>query len=490
MAKNRAKKSNIRVSATTFYFYDLETSGLSPRDSRIMQFGGQRTDMDLKPIGKLHNILIKLTEDILPDPYAVLVTGITPQQTVAEGITEAEFLKIFTEEISIPGTTFVGFNNVRFDDEFIRYMHYRNFYDPYEWTYRDGRSRWDLLDVTRMTRALRPEAIRWPKDKDNKPTNRLELLASVNKLDHKNAHDALSDAMAAIAVARLIKSKQPKLFDFLLSMRDKQKIAKLVESGQPFVYTSGKYPGEFEKTTVAVMLAKHPKRAGALVYDLRYDPTDLSDLKVDKLVEAWRRRHDDPGLHLPIKTLQYNRCPAVAPLSVLDTSSQKRLGLSVASARANMEKLSDQQDLIGRVLKAVGLMDEQQDLKFSDEHPVVDAQLYNGFFSDADRQLSRQIHAYDPGKLLDFLPKFYDKRLKALLPLYKARNFPASLTDAERIVWEQYKHDYLITGGNDSRLARYFAKLEELKQQSKLTDKQTHIIEELRLYGKALFPEN
>ena len=88
------------------------------------------------------------------------------------------------------------------------------------------------------------------------------------------------------------------------------------------------------------------------------------------------------------------------------------------------------------------------------------------------------------------MKNFNEKGLKVLLPLYKARNFPASLTDAERIVWEQYKHDYLITGGNDSRLARYFAKLEELKQQSKLTDKQTHIIEELRLYGKALFPEN
>lgn len=476
------------MSLQTFYFYDLETSGLSPRDSRIMQFGGQRTDMDLNPIGKPHNILIKLTEDTLPDPYAVLVTGITPQQTIADGVTEAEFLKIFTEEISTPNTIFVGFNNVRFDDEFVRYMHYRNFYDPYEWTYKDGRSRWDLLDVTRMTRALRPEAIKWPVDKDNKPTNRLELLASVNKLDHANAHDALSDAMATIDIARLIKSKQPKLFKYLLDMRDKQKIAKLVESGQPFVYTSGKYPGEFEKTTIAVMLTKHPKRAGALVYDLRQDPSVLSGLTVNELVEAWRRRHDDQGLHLPIKSLQYNRCPAVAPLSVLDASSQKRLRLSIATAQANLQKLGDQQDLVDRVLRAVGLMDEQQELKFASEHSPVDAQLYDGFFSNTDRQLSTQIHTCDPSKLLEFLPKLYDKRLKTLLPLYKARNFPTSLTDTERATWEHHKHEYLFKGGDNSRLAHYFAKLEELKQQSSPSDKEKYIIEELRLYGEALLP--
>src|SRR3989344_5067621 len=166
--------------SSSLLFYDLETSGFNPREQRIMQFAGQRTEMQLKPIGEPFNYLIKMTEDILPDPDAVLLTGITPQSTIADGITEVAFLKIFAHEISIPGTVFVGFNSIRFDDEFIRFLHYRNFYDAYEWHWADGRGRWDMLDVVRMTRALRPDGIKWPFDSSGVPANRLELLTAIN----------------------------------------------------------------------------------------------------------------------------------------------------------------------------------------------------------------------------------------------------------------------------------------------------------------------
>jgi exodeoxyribonuclease I len=116
---------------------------------------------------------------------------------------EAEFLRLFHREVATPQTVFVGYNTVRFDDEFMRFLHYRNFHDPYEWQWQNDKSRWDLLDVARMTRALRPEGIEWPFDAKVKPTNRLELLSSLNKLDHANAHDALSDVQATIALAQL-----------------------------------------------------------------------------------------------------------------------------------------------------------------------------------------------------------------------------------------------------------------------------------------------
>ena len=146
----------------TFFFYDLETSGLSARDARIMQFAGIRTDMDLNPIGESVNVLVKLNDDTIPSPEAIMVTGITPQQTLADGITEAELSRMLIDEVFTPDTIAVGFNNIRFDDEFIRHLFWRNFHDPYEWSWRDGRSRWDLLDVVRMTRALRPNGIEWP----------------------------------------------------------------------------------------------------------------------------------------------------------------------------------------------------------------------------------------------------------------------------------------------------------------------------------------
>ena len=474
----------------TFYFYDLETTGVNPRDARVMQFAGQRTDANLEPIGEPHNLLIKLTDDVLPEPDAIMITGITPQQTMADGITEAEFLRIFYEEIATPGTVFVGFNTVRFDDEFMRYMMWRNFYDPYAWQWQDGRSRWDLMDVVRMTRALRPAGIQWPFAADGKPTNRLELLTSLNGLDHKAAHDALSDVYATIAVARLIRSKQPKLFDYLLSMRGKKEIASLVEAGQPIVYTSGKYAGEFEKTTVAVYLADHPRKKGALVYDLRHDPTEFLALSAGELVSRWQWTRDESApKRLPVKTLQYNRCPAVAPLGVLDADSRTRLSLDQAIMERHLKILRTADGFVDRLYDALKTMDTQQQTSFISDEQDVDAQLYDGFIDGPDKTLARVVLAARTDAELGELDiQFHDKRLIAMLPLYKARNFPKSLTDEERQAWESFRTARLMSGGAKSRAARYFARLAALAESPKLSDHKRFLLEELQLWGQSILP--
>lgn len=473
--------------ATSFFFYDLETSGINPRDARIMQFAGQRTDMQLNPVGEPTNVLIKLTDDVLPEPDAILITGITPQQTIADGITEAEFLKLFYEEVATPGTIFTGFNSVRFDDEFMRFLHYRNFYDPYEWQYTENKSRWDLLDVVRMTRALRPEGIEWPVDAKGNPTNRLELLTKVNGIAHEGAHDALSDVQALIAVAKLIYEKQPKLFDYLLKIRDKKVAKQLVTSGQPFLYSSGKYASEFEKTTAVALLADHPKRQGALVFDLRHDPSDFAAMSAAEMAAAWRLRRDEPGVRLPIKTLQYNRCPAIAPFGVLDEPSQKRLGLDPTVIAANFKKLQSV-DLAPKVLEAVSLLDAQQQTAFLQNENDVDGQLYDGFFGDGDRNAIRAVRAASPGELADFSTNFSDNRLTALLPLYKARNYPQSLQDEERAAWESFRETQLLGGKQGGRAARYFNRLAELAARTDLSSEKQYLLEELQLYGQSILP--
>ncbi|MBQ3348427.1 exodeoxyribonuclease I, partial [Candidatus Saccharibacteria bacterium] len=222
----------------TFFFYDLETSGLKAREDRIMQFAGQKTDMELNPIGEPVNILVKMTDDALPSPGAISVTGITPQMTLMDGISEAEFCRYVVEEVFVPNTIVLGYNTVRFDDEFMRATLWRNFYDAYEWEWKDNRSRWDMLDVVRLVRALRPEGINWPVTDEGKATNRLELLTKCNGLSHEHAHDALSDVYATIAVAKMIREKQPRKFEYLFKMRNKNEVQKLVklENPQPCVY--------------------------------------------------------------------------------------------------------------------------------------------------------------------------------------------------------------------------------------------------------------
>jgi exodeoxyribonuclease-1 len=474
----------------SFYFYDLETSGFNAKVSRIMQFAGQRTDMDLNPIGGPDNVLIKITPDILPDPDAVLVTGITPQATLTDGITEAEFTKYLSGKVSTPDTIMVGFNNIRFDDEFLRYTLWRNFYDAYEWHWKDGCSRWDMLDVVRMTRALRPNGIEWPFAPDGKPTNRLEYLTSVNKLDHKSAHDALSDVNATIALARLIKTKQPKLFDYLLNLRDKKKVIALVTKGDPVVYSSGRYPSEYEKTSVAVMVGKHPDKDAALMYDLRVDPDNFTDLSAQKLAELWNTWGRDAP-YFPVKALSYNKCPAIAPMSVLDKETAERIKIDLNEIKANLEKLKKAKGFSEKLVEALSISKPKTQTGLVMSEQEVDGLLYEGFVPESDKTKMRVVRAASPDELSSAV-EFSDERLKLLLPLYKARNFPKSLSGEEQEHWEEFRKHRLLDGGEKSRSAKFFQRLAELGsanlEDALSSSQRQYRLEELNLYGQAILP--
>lgn len=474
----------------TFYFYDLETSGFNAREARIMQFAGQRTDEDLKPIGEPHNVLVKITPDILPDPEAILVTGITPQKTIQDGITEAEFLKLFHSEISVPNTIFVGFNSVRFDDEFIRFTNYRNFYDPYEWQWQDGRSRWDIMDLARITRALRPAGIEWPFDSEGKPANRLGMLAAVNKLEHTNAHDALSDVMATIGVANLIKTKQPKLFDYMLKIRDKKEVQKLSGSGNPFVYCSGRYSADFEKTTIVNTVALHPTQSGsAFVYNLREDPKPFIELSPNELADLMKKwKFAEGELRLPVKQLQFNKCPAIAPLGVLDADTKVRLNINDDIISSNLETLRSAKDFGDKIKEAVRINEKQKQSELLIDVQDVDAQLYDGFFADSDKSKMRTVRSANVDKLADLHLDFADDRLTKLLLLYKARQFPKSLSERDQQDWEEYRTKRLFDGDQKSRYAKYLSKINVLASQPSALDAEKYILEELSLYAQSIAP--
>lgn len=470
--------------AQTFFFYDLETSGLSARQDRIMQFAGQRTDMNLQPIGEPYNLLVALNDDTLPSPDALMVTGITPQKTVDEGYTEAQFARMLSEEIFTPDTIAVGFNNMRFDDEFIRHLLWRNFYDPYEWSWKDGRSRWDLLDVVRLTRALRPEGIKWPFDDKGEPTNRLELITQANGIAHENAHDALADVTALIDVTKLVKDKQPQLYEYLLKMRDKKQVQTLVnlDDKKPFVYASGRYDKEFAKTTVAFPLSSG-RHGAVIVYDLRYDPTPFVDLSADdlaaKIFATWEQRQAEDFVSLPVKELQYNRCPAVAPLGVLEQGDGwQKISLDAKTVQKHQNILLSHPDFAEKLR---GIFENKPAFK---KMPDPEAQLYDGFLNDRDRIRVEAVRNADERELADFHPEFQDERLVPLLLHYKARNFPRTLSQDELQQWESWRAQHL-----QAQLPQFMASLQRLAPTANDNDRQ-FTLQELQLWAESVLPSD
>jgi exodeoxyribonuclease-1 len=467
--------------AHTYFFYDLETSGLNARTDRIMQFAGQRTDTELNPIGEAYNVLIRLNDDTLPSPEAILVTGITPQQTVEDGVTEAEFARLLIDDICLADTMTVGFNNIRFDDEFIRCLLWRNFHDPYEWCWKNGCSRWDILDVVRMTRALRPDGIEWP-IVDGKATNRLELITKLNGIEHLSAHDALSDVDATIAVARLIKERQPQLFDYLLDMRDKKRVMKLINlaTPAPFVYTSGRYEEKYHKTTVAYPLA--PGTHGTvIVYDLRYDPSkwigmSLGELKKN-LTASWEDRKRDGFVPVPVKELHYNRSPAVAPLGVLaHGGGWERIGLDQTTIEKHCRLLMSAPDFAENIRS---LCSEKPSYPAAVEP---EARLYDSFLNDHDRLRVETVRNAAEHDLTNLQPEFQDERLSDLLLHYKARSFPGTLSEDEAAQWERWRADRI-----NRQMPAFTASLQKLAAETSDEGKQ-FILQELQLWAESILP--
>lgn len=437
--------------------------------------------MNLEPIGEPYNLLVTLNDDTLPSPDALMVTGITPQKTVEEGYTEAQFARMLSAEIFTPETVAVGFNNVRFDDEFIRHLLWRNFHDPYEWSWKDGRSRWDLLDVVRLTRALRPEGINWPLDDKGEPSNRLELITSANGIAHENAHDALADVTALIAVTKLIKQKQPQLYDYLLKMRDKKVVQQLVnvDDKKPFVYASGRYDKEFAKTTVAFPLTTS-RNGGVVVYDLRYDPTPFVELSTEelskKIFASWEERQAEDFVKLPVKELQYNRCPAVAPLGVLEQGDGwQKISLDLKTVQKHQNILLNHPDFAEKLRT---IFENKPVFK---KLPDPEAQLYDGFLNDRDRIRVEAVRNADERELADFHPEFQDERLAPLLLHYKARNFPRSLSEDDLAQWEAWRAQHL-----QAQLPQFMASLQRLAPTA--TDEQQFILQELQLWAESTLP--
>lgn len=420
---------------SSLFWYDYETTGIDPRRDRPLQVAGIRTDEQFNEIGEPLNIYCQPSDDILPHPAACLVTGITPSKLAAQGLGEADFMTRVHAELSQPGTCGVGYNSLRFDDEMTRYSLYRNFFDPYAREWQGGNSRWDLIDLLRTAYALRPEGIVWPEE-DGRVTLKLERLTAANGIEHGQAHDALSDVRATIALARLLRSKQPKLYDYLYQLRSKQRVLDQIKLLQPLVHISGRFAGTRHYLALVLPLAWHPRNRNALIVcDLQVDISPLLNESAQTLRTRLYTRRDQLAageLPVPLKLLHINRCPVVAPLSVLREQDIQRLQLDMPTYQAHAEQLkanpAQWQDKLAEVYG------EEQFAPNEDP----EQQLYGGFIGERDRRLCEQVRRAEPHRLAKDAWPFDDGRLPELLFRYRARNFATTLSAEEQQRWRVF----------------------------------------------------
>lgn len=436
----------------SFLFYDLETYGADPRRTRIAQFAAIRTDAALNPVEEPVDFLVRPADDLLPSPGATLVTGIDPAHALREGVNEAEAFARIHEEMARPETCTVGYNSLRFDDEFVRHGLFRNFFDPYEREWRGGNSRWDLLDVMRLAHALRPDGIQWPRREDGQASFRLEHLATANGVREGDAHEALSDVRALIGMARKLRQAQPRLWEYALRLRDKRFAAQLLDLSamQPVLHVSQRYPATRLCAAPVVPLARHPSIDNRIiVFDLDSEPDALLDLDADAIADRlYVRQADLPEgeARIPLKEVHLNRCPALVDWAHLRDTDLERLRIDPVLVETRALRLRDAGPPLAEKIRKVYSRDGSR------ERSDVDAAIYDGFIGDGDKRKFAQVRSTPPHLLGAAEFGFRDGRLPELLFRYRARNWPQSLSFAEHERWNAYRRERLSRDSGLSEL--------------------------------------
>ncbi len=478
------------MSSHTFLWHDYETFGVTPRSDRPAQFAAIRTDAELNEIGDPIMLYCQPAADYLPDPQSCLITGITPQLCLEQGVPEHQFAATICDAFSQPGTIGVGYNTIRFDDEVTRFLFWRNLIDPYAREWQNDCGRWDLLDVVRLTYALRPDGIEWPKKEDGSQSFKLEDLARANGLLHEAAHDALSDVRATIALARLIRDRQPKLFDFAFGLHRKDRVASELglpatrETARPFLHVSGMFPAERGCLAVMWPLASHPtNRNELLAWDLAHDPSELRDLDVATLrLRLFTRSADLPEgvARLPIKGVHLNKSPmVVGNLRTLAPAMATRWGIDMEAAMRNAA--------IAAALPDMSAIWSQVYERPKEGTPDVDEDLYGGFVGNGDRRRLTQLRSLSPGQLAQARTGFDDPRLEELLFRYRARNFAETLTEEEAERWEAHRVARLLEGEGGARnVDELFAEIDTLAETA--DERAEEILGALYEYAEAIAP--
>ncbi|MEQ8514061.1 MAG: exodeoxyribonuclease I [Chromatocurvus sp.] len=477
----------------TFYWHDYETFGTDPMRDRPVQFAGQRTDADFNPVGEPLVIYARPAEDYLPQPGACLVTGITPQLALEEGVPECEFIARIHDELAAPGTCGVGYNSLRFDDEVTRHTLYRNLFDPYAREWKNGNSRWDIIDALRAAYALRPEGIEWPLREDGLPSFRLEELTAANGIAHAEAHDALSDVTATIAVARLLRDRQPKLYEYMLGLRRKPAATAMldVRAMKPVLHVSGMFGAARHNIGLIVPLMAHPgNRNEVICYDLDADPRDLIEMDADTLrARLYSRGEDLPeGAQRPgLKSVHVNRSPVLVTARMADAHTAARLGLDGERCRRHLAQLRRWRETdAGGFDEKLAAIHAPRDWP-QDSDP--DTQLYGGgFFSDSDRRVMDSLRRLPPDSLAAAAPVFEDTRLPEMFFRYRARNYPDTLDDADRERWDEFRLHRLSgeAPGFPCGLEAYQADLAERLQALSPGSPSRQVIEALQAWGDTL----
>ena len=447
----------------TYLFYDTETTGLNPAFDQVLTFAAIRTDTRLNEISR-EEIVVKLRPDVVPSPGAFLTHRLTPE-VLETGVSEYEAALKIHRLFNTPDTISCGYNSLGFDDEFLRFLFYRNLLDPYAHQFARGCSRMDMLPVTVIYRLFCQNVLSWPSLENGKGTLKLEFISRENGFTTSGrAHEAMSDVEALLALARQF-SSEDKIWAYVQTFFDKKKEGRRILSldeahlpgNEPFrigIMVSPAFGVQFNYMAPVLHLG------GSIPYKnqslwLRLDQDDLLSRKDTETgfydFFVTRKRAGDQLFVLP----------------GLDRFKGRLTPAAKEQCKRNLDAIRENWDLF---METVAF---HRQFKY----PVIpdldlDAALYqDGFFSSAEKQDMAQFHAILASGDLTAADQLSSQRLRRMARRVVYRNFPTQVPEEIGFVTHlQRLADQGATGAvtgykNDSKLtcSEALAQLREIE---------------------------
>ncbi|VFP86245.1 Exodeoxyribonuclease I [Buchnera aphidicola (Cinara pseudotaxifoliae)] len=469
------KNSNDCIFEKNFIFYDYETFGKNVSVDRIAQFCSIEVDSEFKKFSKKKIFFCYPPIDYLPDPESILITKILPQYTHKYGINEYFFAKKIYKIFSQKNICIVGYNNINFDNLITRNLFYRNLFDPYEWSWKNGNFTWDIINILRAFYIFHPNTMIWPSDVNGIVSFKLFDITKINKIKHFNTHDAYSDVLATFLVAKYLYEKNKCFFLFLYKISHKKYILSFIykNHNKPFFYLSSYFGSKNRNLGCVMIIGSHPNYKNTfIVIDLSvclkkifylYSSIEYHKITIKNLFDCG------------IKIIYLNKSPLLFSYSSLSQYDCNRVQINYTLCQKNFFLLQNNIHIKNWIISFFTCTVPKKIVL------DVDLMLYKNFFSSKDKSLFVLLHKRCPLKWINWYPKFIDNRIREIFFRIKARNFLYLLNNREKKSWKKHCKNKI----NSNFINTYLDNIKKLQlQQAK--EENLFVLKKLILYTKKI----
>jgi exodeoxyribonuclease I len=386
---------------SNFVFYDFETSSSNKYWGQIIQIGAILTNENLEELDR-YDARCRLSPGIIPEAMALIVNKSSPKMLKGSNLSHYEMIRQFVDTLKKWGkATYVGFNSIEFDEEFLRCTLFQTLEYPYL-TSTNGNTRGDILSLARAANLYYPNTLKNSINKKGNAVYKLDQMAPLNGIKHGDAHSAIGDVVATVGVAKIIAKKAPNVWKASLLTMDKNQSLELIKS-ELYFCTNEYFYGK-SRPYVQAFVCQHPQYQWPLCFDLKHDPNIFLKMSIKELESAMKK---NPKF---LRTVRHNKHPVIMnPSYGNEFDEYKTIGKDTLSKRAKLIK--NDKEFAEKVSIIKQAEADEKDQSKSQEDVYNEESIYKKFTSNEDNKVMPEFHDADWDKKISVMSKFKDERL-------------------------------------------------------------------------------